>query len=242
MDQEKLGKKIREIRKENNLTQVEFAKEFGVTYQAVSKWENGLSIPDIAILREICNRYRLDIKELLLEENSLEEKIKQPKKTNLVKLSIICIGSLLAFIILFVTIVYLKGDNNFEFKTLSSSCNNFTISGSIAYNKNKSSIYISQINYCGKKDTNTYNNINCTLYEIVKNNKTKITSYTYKNKQEKTLEEILKEVKFNIDDYKKTCKSYKENSLELEIDATNQKGEITTYKIPLKLEKNCSDN
>ena len=42
MDQEKIGKLIKVIRKKNNLTQAEFAEKYGVTYQAVSKWENGM--------------------------------------------------------------------------------------------------------------------------------------------------------------------------------------------------------
>ena len=39
MDQERIGKFIKEIRTKNNLSQNEFAKKYGVTYQAVSKWE-----------------------------------------------------------------------------------------------------------------------------------------------------------------------------------------------------------
>ena len=54
MNQEKIGSLIKKIRKENNLTQQDFAKKYGVTYQAVSKWENGKNIPDIALLKEIC--------------------------------------------------------------------------------------------------------------------------------------------------------------------------------------------
>lgn len=45
MDAEKIGRLIKELRLKNNLTQQEFASEFGVTYQAVSKWETGLSFP-----------------------------------------------------------------------------------------------------------------------------------------------------------------------------------------------------
>ncbi len=38
MDQEKIGKFIKEIRKKNNLTQKDLANKYNVTYQAVSKW------------------------------------------------------------------------------------------------------------------------------------------------------------------------------------------------------------
>lgn len=45
MDQEKIGKLIKEIRQKNNLTQKQFADKYGITYQAVSKWENGKNMP-----------------------------------------------------------------------------------------------------------------------------------------------------------------------------------------------------
>lgn len=43
MNQEKIGKFIAELRKENNMTQIELANKLGVTDRAVSKWENGVS-------------------------------------------------------------------------------------------------------------------------------------------------------------------------------------------------------
>ena len=49
MDQEKIGNFIKEIRKKNNLTQKDLADKYNVTYQAVSKWENGKNMPDIWI-------------------------------------------------------------------------------------------------------------------------------------------------------------------------------------------------
>ena len=59
MDQEKIGNIIKELRKKNNLTQQNLADQLGVTYQAVSKWENGKNIPDIAILKEISKLYNI---------------------------------------------------------------------------------------------------------------------------------------------------------------------------------------
>ena len=50
MDQNKVGNLVKELRKKSGLTQEKFALKYGVTYQAVSKWENGKNIPDIALL------------------------------------------------------------------------------------------------------------------------------------------------------------------------------------------------
>lgn len=43
-----LAENIQKFRKEKNMTQKELAEKLGVTYQAVSKWENASSAPDIS--------------------------------------------------------------------------------------------------------------------------------------------------------------------------------------------------
>ena len=45
-----VGRIINERRRERGMTQEQLAEKLGVTYQAVSKWENGLACPDIALL------------------------------------------------------------------------------------------------------------------------------------------------------------------------------------------------
>ena len=69
MNQDKISKLIKDLRKKNNLTQKEFAKEFNVTYQAVSKWENSKNLPDINVLKEICDKYNLNINDFLEGKN-----------------------------------------------------------------------------------------------------------------------------------------------------------------------------
>lgn len=227
MDQEKIGKTIKEIRQKKKISQQKFADLYGVTYQAVSKWENGKNMPDITILKQICEDNNIDL-------NTLLENKKQKKK-----LKPIIITSIIIILIITIIILIITGQNeSFKFKTLSASCNNFKLYGSLAYNDSKSSIYISNITYCGGKDNNEYKKINCTLYEKNGKTKTKISSYTSKNKSY-TLEEFLQNVKFHIDGYEKTCKVYKENTLELEIEATTNTNETISYKIPLTLEDNC---
>ena len=75
MNQEKIGSFIKKIRKDNNLTQKELADKLGVTYQAVSKWENGLNIPDIGIIKEISKLYNIDINEILDGEKKKKKNI-----------------------------------------------------------------------------------------------------------------------------------------------------------------------
>ena len=48
------GEYIRERRRAMGLTQREFAEKLYVTESAVSKWERGMSYPDVTLLRDIC--------------------------------------------------------------------------------------------------------------------------------------------------------------------------------------------
>lgn len=49
----KLGKRLRSLRHQRGATQEELASQLGVTYQAVSKWENDTTMPDTAMLPQI---------------------------------------------------------------------------------------------------------------------------------------------------------------------------------------------
>lgn len=73
MNQEKVGELIKNLRKKANLTQSDFAEKYGVSYQAVSKWENGKNIPDIQLLKQICSDYKISLDSVLNGEE---------KKTN----------------------------------------------------------------------------------------------------------------------------------------------------------------
>jgi len=53
MNMQAIGRKISALRKERDMTQVELADKLGVTYQAVSSWERGNSMPDIAKLPDL---------------------------------------------------------------------------------------------------------------------------------------------------------------------------------------------
>lgn len=228
MDQDKFGKFIKEIRKKNNLTQKQLADKYNVTYQAVSKWENGKNMPDTSLIKQMSKDFNISL------EDMLEGNINKKKKNyNYIILIIVLVITIILFIIL------LNINSDFNFKTISTTCNNFNISGSIAYNDKKSSIYITNIEYCGGNDNEEYKNIECILYEKHNDIEKKISSYKF-NKNI-TLEDFLKKVTLTIDDYKKSCKEYNEESLYLLINAENKENKITTYKIPLKLENSCTN-
>ena len=60
-----LGKTILELRKKKNVTQEELAAELGVTAAAVSKWENGYTLPDVLMLCALADYFGVSTDELL---------------------------------------------------------------------------------------------------------------------------------------------------------------------------------
>lgn len=226
MNQENIAKKIKEIRKEHNLTQKEFADIFGVTYQAVSKWETAKNIPDISILKEICKKYDLDVNEFL--------EIKKNNKKHPLPIILIIIFILLASILIFSII----NSDDFTFQQLTTNCEDFDLLGSVAYNKEKTAIHISDIEYCHDENIE-YEEITCVLYEESKGNKIKVEECNIKNNKNINLNDYLNELNIMIDNYKTTCNSFLESKMYLEISAVKD-NKTTTYQVPLTLDGTCT--
>ena len=110
MDQEKIGKFILELRKENGMTQQQLAYKIGVTDRAISKWENGRGLPDLSLMKPLCEELGISINELIsgekidkkefrdkYEENVLntinysQKQIKKTKNKYVIILSVIII-------------------------------------------------------------------------------------------------------------------------------------------------------
>lgn len=84
MNQEKIGKFIAKVRKEKKLTQKQLAEKLGITDRAISKWENGKSMPDLSLLKPLCDIFDITINELLSGEYIEEEKKKEKLEENIV--------------------------------------------------------------------------------------------------------------------------------------------------------------
>lgn len=117
MDNNKIGKFIASLRKEQGLTQKELGDKLFVTDKAVSKWERGLSLPDITLLKSLSKELNAEITEILdgkrgttrkinieeeLQRLTKELKLKQRKSSKKI---------LLAIIILILIIVYITFKN-----------------------------------------------------------------------------------------------------------------------------------
>lgn len=131
-------------------------------------------------------------------------------------------------------IVNFNKSSNFEFRKISTTCPIFKITGSAAYNKDKSSIYISNIEFCGENENIKYKEIEYTLFESHNDTNTKVSSGEVKNNI--TLVDYLK---INVNDYTQTCQYFSHSELYIEISATGNDNKVTTYKIPISLEEKC---
>ena len=114
LDQIKIGKFISECRKKNGLTQLQLAEKLGVTDRAVSKWENGRSIPDSSIMLDLCGILGITVNDLLSGEvvnmenynkemeNKIIEMVKEKEKNDKlllrceVLMGVVCISIMLA--------------------------------------------------------------------------------------------------------------------------------------------------
>jgi len=72
-DMEKVGNNIAKLRKENDMTQLELADSLGISFQAVSNWERGKSMPDIEKLPELAKIFGVAIDQLLGEHSQVIE-------------------------------------------------------------------------------------------------------------------------------------------------------------------------
>lgn len=59
-----IGNTIRRLRKQRGITQEQLAESIGVTFQAVSKWENGITLPDIALAPVLAGYFNVSMDEL----------------------------------------------------------------------------------------------------------------------------------------------------------------------------------
>lgn len=86
MNQEKIGRFIALCRKQNGFTQASLAEKLGITDRAVSKWENGKSMPDASIMLELCGYLKINVNELLMGEHIAMENYKEIAEQNLIEM------------------------------------------------------------------------------------------------------------------------------------------------------------
>lgn len=236
MDSNKVGQFILKLRKDNNLTQGQFADMFGVTPQAVSKWENGKNIPDIMIIKEICHKFSIDINEIL------DGKKESKKKKRNIYFLIALIVTLILVMICFWYFYQSSNQDDFHFKTITSNCEHFTILGNMAYNRSRSHLYISRIEYCGGTEPTEFIRIDARLYQSNGNVNTMLDSITKSSEEGLKLEEFLQDVNFHIEDFNTACPTFHESEIFLQIFATDKEERVTSYTVPITANPVCPNH
>lgn len=84
MEQKKIGAFIAELRREAGMTQEGLGNLIGVTNKTVSRWENGNYMPDIALLKELCQAFQISINELVSGERLDDENFRQKADENMI--------------------------------------------------------------------------------------------------------------------------------------------------------------
>ena len=156
MNQEKIGKLIAKLRKTKGLTQSQLGDMVGVGFRAVSKWERGITSPDISIINDLSKILGISTDELLKGEVNQRE-IVSPKNTKNINYFIIIFGVIILSIIL--VIINKNKPNVYSMETYN---NDYYVEGEVIL-KNKN-ITI-KLNKFGFEDTEF--------------NKTIITNYQY---------------------------------------------------------------
>lgn len=126
MDQVKIGRFIANCRKEKALTQMQLAEKLNITDRAVSKWETGKSLPDSAIMLELCEIFGITVNDLLSGEvvkvdnynkeleKTLIEMVKQKEENDKRLLALEWVIGILSTLVLLVPIIiasYLPMEN-----------------------------------------------------------------------------------------------------------------------------------
>ena len=73
MDMVKIGEFLKELRKEQGLTQAQFGEKIGVTNKTVSRWENGNYLPSVDMLKILSDEFGVTINEILNGERAANE-------------------------------------------------------------------------------------------------------------------------------------------------------------------------
>ena len=106
-----IARNLAELRKARNLTQGELAQRFNYSDKSISKWEHGDTMPDIEVLKQLCDFYGVSLDYLVTEHDSITLPSEKPaervaNKWTIMALSVSCVWllAIVAFIALQITL------------------------------------------------------------------------------------------------------------------------------------------
>lgn len=81
MNQKKIGEFLKKLRNKKALTQEQLAEQLNVSRRTISRWETGNNLPDLSVLIELADFYKVDLRELLDGERKSEQMNQELKET-----------------------------------------------------------------------------------------------------------------------------------------------------------------
>lgn len=259
MNLEKTGKFISELRKKKGFTQVELGELVGVTGKAVSKWENGQSLPDVSILNSLSEILGVTTTELLngdyldmnnqeniddVTENSInfyKDEVKKKFHTTITILWSIIISLTTVILAIFVYNNY----NSCQIYSVVSQNSEIKLTGVLNITNKKNILMITDLKYSG---TNIQE-VNVLSYSLKSDD---VIYYQSGNPDEHnddkdseivSFGDFLKNINIYLSDDKNGLKLDKifNGHLNIVIDYLSDSGTIYQYVIPLSLKREFSN-
>ena len=241
MDQEKIGRLIANLRKEKGMTQRELGEKVGVGFKAVSKWERGVTIPDISIINDLSKILGITSDELLNGELSEESKtaFSNTKYTKRINKKFFLFIPIIIVIGIILIIIKLS-DNRIYVYNLSSNDKEYNIEGKLVLDKNNISIYINAIEFYDYETCEL--NIKNYDYEIYIGNRL-LMKYGYipdisQLSKNVTIRNFFKDLNINYNDILDFDKKYvTDNTLVLKFNFIGIDDKIIEQTIPISIKK-----
>ena len=86
MDKVKIGQFIANCRKDKKLTQEQLTEKLGISINAISKWERGLNLPDVSLMKELCKILDITLNELFEGKKLTNNEMFDKAENNIISL------------------------------------------------------------------------------------------------------------------------------------------------------------
>lgn len=231
------AKYICELRLKRNLTQKALADKIKVSDRTISKWENGLTVPDLHNIRSICTELGVSANSVVLEKNTLSDYIRNFFRflsvlwkhifNNIFKV-------IFAILFILLLIYFINNYNALSIYILNYDSDDITIgNGYFIKSKVRNILLIDNISL---KDNPNYSSLDLELYTLV--NGDKIVLYENDNMDDIFLEELSGYPDALYNDIIRAITK----GLYLEITTYSDSADKITYKCTINFTKNFSNN
>lgn len=161
----KSGEFIANLRKEKGLTQQELGTLLGVGDKTVSKWERGINVPDVIMIKKIADVFGVEIEEILNGEKSakLNPKFIKSYENKKIRYTFFTIVGIFLILFFMLFIYFCNNFDKFKVYRFKSSDNEYELTGNIYQASNKYKMVIDDFIV---NDTSKYDKLKIDSYKI----------------------------------------------------------------------------